>query len=804
MAEVVEQPETHLPSALGCSERVRRLRQEILTVPWEVCIERARCFTDVYRTSAQEPIEVKRALALRKTLEETPIQICDGELLVGHRTGKRVGSPLFPEVKPSWIEVELDLFSSRELQRFQVSEEDKAILRSEVLPFWRTRGAREHLAALLPPETQDAFGAAVFFIDNEFANGVGHCSADYQSVVELGLSGIEDRIQQQLHGLDPTTRDGMKKRQFLRAASLACDGVIRFAMRHAELASELAREQTDPGRKQELLKIAEICRRVPAEPARSFWEALQAVWFVHTAVTLEDGGVAQAWGRLDQILLPLLRKDLQRGDLTRQGALELIECLFLKASETVNLLEGMATIGIGGNTSFIELTIGGVDQQGQDASNELSLLFLDAVEEMKTIQPNCAVRLHPETPEEFRTRVTDVMAGGSVSLQVVNDAVIVDAYARRGVALEDARDYAIIGCVEPTPSGVTYASTDAFFFNTALCLEMVLGGGKSSLLGSVGVDTGDPRAFETFREFMQAYKAQIAHFIRHMAVCFQAIGQIHRELLPCPFQSAVIRDCVENGLDVKAGGARYNFTGGNAVGTAIVADSLMAIKRFVFDERRVSMAEMIEILENNFEGREDTRLMFLNRAPKYGNDDDEVDEIARELVDAFAGELDKYPNPRGGSFSTSLYSVTTHVGMGHLISATPDGRKASTPLSVGISPAHGRDRGGPTLAMKSAAKIDYRNVLNGSAFNLKFHPSVLRGEEQRQSFGNLIRTYFRLGGQQLQVDVVDAETLRAAQEHPERYQDLIVRVAGYSARFVDLNLAMQNEFIARTEQSAMR
>jgi pyruvate-formate lyase len=333
---------------------------------------------------------------------------------------------------------------------------------------------------------------------------------------------------------------------------------------------------------------------------------------------------------------------------------------------------------------------------------------------------------------------------------------------------------------------------------------MVLGGGKSSLLGSVGVDTGEPRAFETFREFMQAYKAQIAHFIRHMAVCFQAIGQIHRELLPCPFQSAVIRDCIENGLDVKAGGARYNFTGGNAVGTAVVADSLMAIKRFVFDERRVSMAEMIEILENNFEGREDTRLMFLNRAPKYGNDDDEVDEIARELVDAFAGELDKYPNPRGGSFSTSLYSVTTHVGMGHLISATPDGRKASTPLSVGISPAHGRDRGGPTLAMKSAAKIDYRNVLNGSAFNLKFHPSVLRGEEQRQSFGNLIRTYFRLGGQQLQVDVVDAETLRAAQEHPERYQDLIVRVAGYSARFVDLNLAMQNEFIARTEQSAMR
>jgi pyruvate-formate lyase len=386
---------------------------------------------------------------------------------------------------------------------------------------------------------------------------------------------------------------------------------------------------------------------------------------------------------------------------------------------------------------------------------------------------------------------------------VVNDDVIVDAYARKGVALEDARDYAIIGCVEPTPSGLTYASTDAFFFNTVLCLELVLGGGKSPTLGSEGANTGDPRKFETFREVMDAYRAQVAHFIRHLVVCFQAIGQAHRELLPCAFQSAVIRDCIEKGRDVKEGGARYNFTGGNAIGTAIVADSLMAIKRFVFDERKLSMAEMIEILESDFEGREETRLMFLNRAPKYGNDDDEVDDIAREVVDIFAGELDRYRNPRGGSFTTSLYSVTSHVAMGYLMSATPDGRKRSAPLSVGISPGPGRDRGGPTLAMKSAAKIDYRNVLNGSAFNLKFHPSAVRGEAQRQSFSDLIRTYFRLGGQQLQVDVVDAETLRAAQEHPEQYQDLIVRVAGYSARFVDLNRAMQDEFIARTEQPGL-
>ena len=316
--------------------------------------------------------------------------------------------------------------------------------------------------------------------------------------------------------------------------------------------------------------------------------------------------------------------------------------------------------------------------------------------------------------------MSDVMAGGSVSLQVVNDEVIVDAYARRGVALEDARDYDIIGCVEPTPSGVSYASTDAFFFNTALCLEMVLGGGKSSTLGSAGEDTGDPRAFQTFREFMEAYKAQIAHFVHHLAVSFQAIGQVHRELLPCPFQSAVIRDCIENGLDVKEGGARYNFTGGNAVGTAVVADSLMAIKRFVFDERRVSMAEMIEILESNFEGREDTRLMFLNRAPKYGNDDDEVDEIARELIDIFAGELDKYPNPRGGRFSASLYSVTTHVAMGQMLSATPDGRKASAPLSVGISPAHGRDRGGPT----SGHEVGGQDRLSKGAQRLCVQPEV--------------------------------------------------------------------------------
>lgn len=789
---------------MGCNARVGRLRQEVLTTPWEICIERARCYTEVYAENADQPIEVTRALAFRKTLVETPIRIYPGELLVGHRTSKRVGSPLFPEVKPAWIEDELDLFSSRELQRFRVSEDDKVVLRSEILPFWRKKGARDRFAALVSPEAVSALGAGVFFLEHEFANGVGHCSPDYGMVVELGFTGIRREIDRQLVLLDLETPEGREKRQFLRAASIACDGVIRFAARYANLANQMAREERDPGRRQELSTIAEICRRVPAEPARSFWEALQAIWFVHLGVMLDDGGVAHALGRLDQILLPLLRRDMHEGGLTRNGALELIECLFLKACETVNLMEGLATIGIGGNTTFIELTIGGVDRDGRDATNQLSFLFLDAVEEMKTIQPNCAARLHPGASHDFRSRVAEVMAGGSVSLQVVNDEVIIDAYTRKNVSLEDAREYAIIGCVEPTPSGLTYASTDAFFFNTVLCLEMVLGGGKSWVLGTEGADTGDPRSFETFDELMEAYKAQIAHFVRQLVTCFQAIGQAHRELLPCPFQSAVIRDCIENGLDVKRGGARYNFTGGNAIGTAIVADSLSAIKKFVFDEKKISMDSMIDMLRNDFEGHEDTRLMFVNRAPKYGNDDDEVDQIAKELIDIFSGELDKYENPRGGSFSTSIYSVTSHVAMGNLVSATPDGRKCRTPLSVGISPAHGRDRRGPTLAMKSAAKIDYRKVVNGSAFNLKFHPSALRGEEGIENFANLIRTYFRLGGQQLQVDVVGADTLRDAQEHPEQHQDLIVRVAGYSARFIDLNRAMQDEFIARTEQSQVR
>jgi formate C-acetyltransferase len=804
MVDAVAQEIGHLPAAIGCTERVARMRQEVLTTPWEACIERARWYTDIYKASAEQPIEIRRSLAFAKTLQETPIRIYDGELLVGHRTSKRVGSPLFPEVKPSWIEEELDLFSSRELHRFQISDQDKAVLRSDILPFWRERGARQRFGELVPSETEDVLGAGVFFLEHEFANGVGHCSPNYQMVVELGLDGIKQKIQEHTEAHDPTTADGLKKRHFLRAATIACDGVIRFATRYAELATTMAREESDPESAKELLKIAEICARVPARPPRTFWEALQAIWLVHLGVMLDDGGVAHALGRLDQVLLPFLERDLANGDLTRASALELIECLFLKASETVNLMEGMATIGVGGNNTFIELTIGGVDQQGKDATNALSFLFLDAVEEMKTIQPNCAARLHPETPEAFRRRVADVMAGSSVSLQVVNDAVIVDAYTRKGVALEDARDFAIIGCVEPTPSGLTYASTDAFFFNTVMCLEMVLGGGTSFSVGSRGADTGDPRAFQTFREVMEAYTAQIAHFIRHLAICFQGIGQAHEELLPCPFQSAVIRDCIESGRDVKEGGARYNFTGGNAIGTAIVADSLMAIKRFVFDEKRISMDEMLEIIRNDFEGHEDTRLMFLNRAPKYGNDDDEVDDIAQELVDIFSGELNKHPSPRGGSFSTSLYSVTSHVAMGNMLSATPDGRKRSAPLSVGISPAHGRDRGGPTLTMKSAAKINYRNVLNGSAFNLKFHPSAVRGEAQKERFSNLIRTFFRLGGQQLQVDVVDADTLRAAQDHPEQYQDLIVRVAGYSARFVDLNRAMQDEFIARTEQSEVR
>jgi formate C-acetyltransferase len=399
----------------------------------------------------------------------------------------------------------------------------------------------------------------VFVLDNEFANGVGHCSPDHGMLVELGLNGIAREIEERMAGLDLATPEGMKQRQFLRAAAIACDGMRRFAARYAALASRMAREESNPERRRELSRIAEICRRVPAEPPRSFWEALQAIWFVHLGVMLDDGGVAHALGRLDQILLPLLQKDMQQGKLTREAALELIECLFLKTSETVDLLEGLATIGIGGNTTFIELTIGGLDRRGRDATNELSFLFLDAVEEMKTIQPNCAARLHAETPEEFRRRVAEVIADGSANLQVVNDEVIVDAYTRKQVAVEDARDYAIIGCVEPTPSGLTYASTDAFFVNTVLCLEMVLGSGKSMLLGTAGAATGDPRAFETFTDFMEAYRAQVAHFIRHLAACFQAIGQAHRELLPCPFQSAMIRDCVARGLDVKQGGGEIQL-----------------------------------------------------------------------------------------------------------------------------------------------------------------------------------------------------------------------------------------------------
>ena len=307
MTQAAGEQERPLPPQRGCTERVRKLRQEVLTSPWEVCIERARCYTDVYRSNPEHPTEVIRALALRKTLEETPIQIYPGELLVGHRTGKRVGSPLFPEVKPAWIENELDLFSSRELQQFRVSEQDKAILRSEILPFWRNRGARDRFSALVPPEAEKALGAGVFVLENEFSNGVGHCSPDYRMVVELGLSGIGRKIEEQLAGLDPTTREETEKQQFLRAASIACDGMIRFAARYGELVAEMAREESEPERREELSKIAEICRRVPAEPPRSFWEALQALWFVHLGVMLDDGGVAHALGRLDQILWPLLR-----------------------------------------------------------------------------------------------------------------------------------------------------------------------------------------------------------------------------------------------------------------------------------------------------------------------------------------------------------------------------------------------------------------------------------------------------------------------------------------------------------------
>ncbi len=633
------------------------------------------------------------------------------------------------------------------------------------------------------------------FILTEIA-GIGHMLVNHQRVLERGLLAIVEEAR----------REGQEagneaQRAFYEAAEIAGRAVISWANRYADEAQRLADTATG-GRRDELLTIAEACRRVPAQPPRTFQEALQSVLFMHYATQIESWESAISLGRMDQFLYPAYEGEMEAGRLSRDRALELLACFYIKLSHSIPLFDADVTLAFSGLTNFANTVIGGVDSEGNDATNELSYLMLEAMQRVRTPQPNFGIRLHRQAPRGFRDAVVQAVADGIGNLQLFNDEVVIASLTNRGVPLQEARDYGIIGCVEQAVPGKSFTSSDAALFNLPLCLELALNDGRGRVFADqLGLPTGDPRSFTCIDEVIGAYRAQVEYLVGQMVEGLEGLAQAHAERRPVPLASSLTDDCLTRGLDLTAGGARYNFTGVQGVGVATVGDSLAAIDRLVFGEKRITMEELLAALDTDFEGREALRQMLLNKAPKYGCDDDQADRFARLAAEIYCRAVEKNRNSRGGWYSPGLYSVTTHVAFGLMVGATPDGRHAGEPLSQGISPAHGRDRSGPTAALKSAAKLDHTLVSNGLALIQMLSLGASARRQASEVLGGLLEAYFALGGQELQWNLVDRATLIAAQQDPEAYRGLVVRVAGYSALFTDLNRVVQDELIARTEHA---
>ena len=782
-------PEVQTPA------RPQRLKKSLLRIDREMCVERAVLVTDAYRTNEADPIILKRAKTLAKLLREMTLGIADEELIVGNLSDKRRSPSVFPEFSLHWIE-EIDVFETRAQNRLRVSAEAKRILR-EIYPLWQGRTVCDRIRAVRSPELRRAVATGLIADPHEWT-GLGHVALDFPRVLRDGIQGIQAEVIAQLSSLAATDPFWLPKRVFLEALLLLCEATVDFAARHAVLARRLVVETTEPSRRDELLAIAEVCDWVPAHPARTFREALQSCWFVQLIPQIETNGFSITPGRLDQYLYPYYRADIDGGRLSPEQAQELLECLWIKFSEVARVDDrGLAEISAG-YASGQNVCIGGVTDDNQDATNELSYMCLAANEHLQLPQPNFTLRLHRDTPQDLLTAAVRVIARGNGMPQCLNDALIVPALLNKGIPLRDARGYIPVGCDEITVLGM-WGRCNGGYISLAKALELALTGGRCRLTREqIGPDTGGVARCAAFADLLGAVHRQIDYATQCMIAEANSTDHVHAELMPLPFVSLCVPGCIASARDVTHGGARYNFTGPVGVGSATVGDSLAAIKKFVFEEKALSLAELHRMLDSDFVGNEVWRQRLLNGAAKFGNDDDEVDALVVSITDRFFDQVEAAQNPRGGGMMPALYSVTAHVGAGQRLGATPDGRRAGQPVSDGLSPSFGRDRKGPTAALRSVVKVDLLRAPNGVIVNQRLTPDLLAEEAGRRKMTNLLRSFVEVGGFHWQFNVVSTETLLDAQAHPDQHRDLVVRVAGYSAFFVDLSRAAQDAIIDRS------
>ena len=779
----------------GRRSRVEKLRERIIEAPEEVCIERARYLTESMRENWEEHPLTRMSLALERILANISVVIRDGELIVGCRTSKLKGAPLFPEGKSKWIEGDLDMFGERVLQKALITVNEQNELRDEILPFWRGRTVEDRLETEMPPDVDEDMDKYIFTMMLEITYGIGHFTMNHSKVLELGLAGIIAEAEEKKVSLSPEDRTG-EKGLFYDAVIRSSKAAIDFAHRYAGLARAMARDEQDPDRAAELIEIAEVCERVPEHQARTFHEAVQSVYFIHLIAQIESGGNSISLGRIDGILEPCFVADKEAGRITPEKARELLSLLFIKTNEIWNVLEEAFIPGGEGaeGKTTQNVVVGGLDIDGGDATTELSYIGLDAYADIRTEQPNFGVRLSAKSPEDFFRRAVEYARDG-VLLHFFNDDVIVPSLVDAGHTLEDARDYGVVGCLEPNAQGKTFGSTFAVQFNGIKCVEFALSNGIDNIFGyQSGIESGDPSAFTSFEDVWNAYDDQVSHFIKQLVRGMEVLDRVIAENVPSPFASAMVEGPMEKGIDLTRGGAVYNSTGVEMMGFANTADSLYGVKKAVFEDKKVSISDLAEWMATDWLDAEEMRNYFLAKIPKYGNESDEPDEMAVRVLDHYCDELAKHRNFRGGTFWPGVFSVGFHVAMGSFTGGTPDGRFAGDVLGNGITPTNGNALSGPTAVINSVTRLPIGRVYNGANLNMRFHGKRLDPEKLEA----LIKTYFEKGGMQVQFNMVDSEVLRAAQQEPEKYRDLVVRVSGYSAQFIGLSDIAQDEIISRT------
>ncbi|MBS3771837.1 MAG: glycyl radical protein [Bacteroidales bacterium] len=786
------------------TERIEKLREQSLNAINRISAERALLVTELYNSDrAQEvSIPVRRAMAFDYIMRNKEICINDGELIVGERGPAPKATPTYPEITLHSLE-DLDILDSREKVSFKVDAETRKAYEDTIIPYWKGKTNRERIFSLMPKEWIDAYETGVFTEFQE-QRAPGH-TVGGKKLFEKGLLDLISEIEDAEANIDILNDpEAFEKKEELKAMRIVAQAIIAYAERYSEKLSALARKSGDKKRKAELEEIARICKRVPAYAPETFHEALQHYWFIHLGVITE----LNPWdsfnpGRLDQHVFPFYSKELRENRLDKEKAKELLESFWIKFNNHPSPPKvGVTAQESSTYTDFALINIGGLDEQGADATNKLSYLMLDVIEEMRILQPSSMVQVSKKSPDRLIKRTAQITKTGFGQPSYFNTDAIIQELLRQGKEIEDARNGGASGCVETGAFGKeSYILTG--YFNLNKVLEVTLNNGKDPRTGkTIGLKTGEPGDFNEFNEFFDAFVRQLNHFTDIKLRGNNLIEKIYADYMPVPFLSLIIDDCIVNALDYNAGGAKYNTSYVQGVGMGSITDNLTSIRYNVFDEKRLTLNELLKALEVNFVGYEELRHDLIYETPKYGNDDNYADRHAVDVFNAFYQAINGKPTARGGKYRINLLPTTSHVYFGSVINAMPDGRKASEPLSEGISPVQGADRKGPTAVIKTTAKLDHIKT-GGSLLNQKFSPSFFSDEEGINKFVSLIRSYFKLDGHHIQFNVISADTLREAQKHPEKHADLIVRVAGYSDYFNDLSEELQNEIIKRTEHEGV-